>query len=59
MLRAHSENDDGCIEIAEQFPGMMPVRDSKAPDRLPIVVPRAAWSAFVTAVAATDGKLSA
>ncbi|MCC2280576.1 DUF397 domain-containing protein [Streptomyces sp. ET3-23] len=48
----YSENNGGCIEIAEQYSGVMPVRDSKDPNRAPIVVPRAAWSQFVNAAAA-------
>lgn len=48
----HSENDGGCVEIAEQFPGVMPIRDSKAPALPPIIIPRAAWSSFVATLAA-------
>ncbi|WP_171172485.1 DUF397 domain-containing protein [Streptomyces sp. I05A-00742] len=55
---SYCATNEGCIEIAEQFPDALPVRDSKDTDRPPIIVPRAAWSAFVTTVAATDGKLS-
>ncbi|MFI9721619.1 DUF397 domain-containing protein [Streptomyces sp. NPDC052396] len=54
-----STQGNQCLEIAEQYPGVMPVRDSKDPNRAPIVVPRAAWSSFVTAVAGTNGRLSA
>ncbi|MBH1933921.1 DUF397 domain-containing protein [Streptomyces sp. AV19] len=39
----HSENDGGCVEIAEQYPDVLPIRDSKAPGRTPIVVRRAVW----------------
>lgn len=47
---SYSTNGGGCIEVAEQFPGALPVRDSKAPRRTPIVVPRGAWVAFVNAL---------
>ncbi|MEU5191373.1 DUF397 domain-containing protein [Streptomyces klenkii] len=56
---SHSVNDGGCIEIAEQYPDVMPVRDSKDCSRTPMVVSRTAWGSFVTAVVATGGKLSA
>ncbi|MGI5340242.1 DUF397 domain-containing protein [Streptomyces sp. CA-181903] len=52
---SHSQNSASCIEIADQFPGILPIRDSKTPDRSPIVVPRAAWASFVTAVASGGG----
>ncbi|MGK5640801.1 DUF397 domain-containing protein [Streptomyces sp. URMC 126] len=55
---SYSAGNETCIEVAEQFPGVLPIRDSKTPDRPPIVVPRAAWSAFVTAVAAANGDLA-
>ncbi|MFH9425224.1 DUF397 domain-containing protein [Streptomyces sp. NPDC017529] len=35
------------MEIALDFPGVVPVRDSKVPDGPCLVVPVAAWSAFV------------
>ncbi|MCC3767642.1 DUF397 domain-containing protein [Streptomyces sp. UNOC14_S4] len=54
----HSQGGGGCVEIAEQYPGVTPVRDSKDTSRTPVVVPRAAWGRFVTAVVATHGDLS-
>ncbi|MGW1077192.1 DUF397 domain-containing protein [Streptomyces sp. NPDC002537] len=54
-----SVQGDSCLEIAEQYSDVMPVRDSKDKNRTPVVVPRAAWAQFVTAVAATHGDLSA
>ncbi|MBZ4322937.1 DUF397 domain-containing protein [Streptomyces huiliensis] len=53
---SHSYNDGSCVEIAEQFPDILPIRDSKAPERQPITVPRTAWASFVTAIAATGGE---
>ncbi|KNB51083.1 DUF397 domain-containing protein [Streptomyces caatingaensis] len=49
---SYSQSSSGCLEIAEQFPHTLPIRDSKAPDRAPVIVPRATWAAFVSA---TDG----
>ncbi|MEU3872725.1 MULTISPECIES: DUF397 domain-containing protein [Streptomyces] len=37
----------------------MHIRDSKDTSRTPIVVSRSAWAVFVTAVAVTNGNLSA
>lgn len=46
---------DGCVEVANQYPDLIPVRDSKlAPTRRPIIFHTAAWSAFITALAAAD-----
>ncbi|MFI9723572.1 DUF397 domain-containing protein [Streptomyces sp. NPDC052396] len=50
--------DDNCVEIADHLPGPIPVRDSKAPTGPALLIPPAAWSAFVTAVAATHSDLS-
>ncbi|GAA0433450.1 DUF397 domain-containing protein [Streptomyces luteireticuli] len=47
---SRSASGGGCVEIAEQFPDAMPIRDSKSPARPPILVPRGAWAAFVNAL---------
>ena len=39
-----------CVEVADGFPGVVPVRDSKVPEGAALVVPAAAWSAFVESV---------
>ncbi|MGA5134560.1 DUF397 domain-containing protein [Streptomyces olivoreticuli] len=44
------END--CVEVADGFPGFVPVRDSKAPDSPAIVLGSGAWSAFVAEIKA-------
>ncbi|MFJ9584722.1 DUF397 domain-containing protein [Streptomyces acidicola] len=36
-----------CVEITEDFPGLVPVRDSKNPLGPVLVVPAAVWDAFV------------
>lgn len=42
-------NQDGgnCIEVADGFPGAVPVRDSKVPGGPVLVVSAGAWSRFV------------
>ena len=50
-----SENGGNCIEIAADFPGVVPVRDSKNPQGPVLVIPANAWSAFVHAVKTDDG----
>ncbi|MGW7573485.1 DUF397 domain-containing protein [Streptomyces sp. NPDC054765] len=47
-----------CVETAANFPGLVPVRDSKtAPHGPALVIPAAAWSRFLAAV--KDDSLSA
>nr|WP_245239991.1 DUF397 domain-containing protein [Streptomyces erythrochromogenes] len=36
-----------CVEVADHFPGAVPVRDSKTPAGPVILVGNVAWSAFV------------
>ncbi|MBW1597881.1 DUF397 domain-containing protein [Streptomyces sp. JJ38] len=38
-----------CIEVADGVPGVVPVRDSKALNRHPLLFGAAPWEAFVTA----------
>ncbi|WP_112467748.1 DUF397 domain-containing protein [Streptomyces triticisoli] len=45
-------NGGECVEIAEDFPGAVPVRDSKNPHGPVVVVPVGAWDAFVNALKA-------
>ncbi|MFI0260250.1 DUF397 domain-containing protein [Streptomyces sp. NPDC017056] len=45
---SYSGNNGGdCIEVALAASGALPVRDSKVPDGPYLMVPAAAWSAFV------------
>ncbi|MGW3013692.1 DUF397 domain-containing protein [Streptomyces sp. NPDC001219] len=39
-----------CIEVADGFPGAVPVRDSKNPHGPACVFPEAGWASFVDAV---------
>ena len=44
-----------CVEVADGFPGVMPVRDSKTPEGPALVFPAGGWASFVAAV--RSGKL--
>ncbi|TVL89978.1 DUF397 domain-containing protein [Streptomyces sp. SAJ15] len=46
----YSTGGNGCIEITEQFPGVVPVRDSKNPEGPALVFSSDGWSSFVDAV---------
>jgi hypothetical protein len=39
-----------CVEVADGYPGLVPVRDSKTPAGRPLVFAAASWSAFVEGV---------
>ncbi|MEV6119118.1 DUF397 domain-containing protein [Streptomyces sp. NPDC052077] len=48
---SYSNMDGGdCVEVAEGLPGLVPVRDSKAPEGAVVVFPEAAWVPFVAAL---------
>ncbi|MFG2865239.1 DUF397 domain-containing protein [Streptomyces sioyaensis] len=51
-LKSSRSNGDGgyCVEVANDLPGIVPVRDSKDPHGPAIIFPATAWSTFVTAV---------
>ncbi|MFD0422814.1 DUF397 domain-containing protein [Streptomyces parvus] len=38
------------MQVADGFPGVVPVRDSKNPTGPALVVPAAAWSTFIAEV---------
>ncbi|MBC2904053.1 DUF397 domain-containing protein [Streptomyces cupreus] len=44
-----------CVEIADDHPGIVPVRDSKTPTARPLVFSAASWSVFVTGVKGEAG----
>lgn len=46
------QNGGNCIEVADGFPGAVPVRDSKDPHGPALVFAADAWSAFVAEVRA-------
>ncbi|MFF3596290.1 DUF397 domain-containing protein [Kitasatospora indigofera] len=53
----HSGGQNGCVEVADGYPDVTPVRDSKNPDGPALVFPAEAWQAFVAATA--TGEFSA
>ncbi|MEV7775641.1 DUF397 domain-containing protein [Kitasatospora sp. NPDC086791] len=51
---SHSQNGGSCVEVAPNYPGVVPVRDSKDPQGPALVFPAAEFAAFVNAV--RDGE---
>ncbi|MFI0908489.1 DUF397 domain-containing protein [Streptomyces sioyaensis] len=48
---SYSNGDGGaCIEVADGFPALVPVRDSKNPHGPALTFEATTWTAFVTAV---------
>lgn len=48
---SHSGASNGnCVEVADNLPGLVPVRDSKRPSGPVVVFPAAGWVPFVEAV---------
>ncbi|MGG7573058.1 DUF397 domain-containing protein [Streptomyces sirii] len=47
-------NGDGadCVEVSDDLPGLVPVRDSKNPEGGALILPAGAWRRFITAVKA-------
>ncbi len=43
-------NGGQCVEVAQNLPAIVAVRDSKDPAGAPLVVTRAAWAAFLGTV---------
>ncbi|MXM68490.1 DUF397 domain-containing protein [Streptomyces sp. HUCO-GS316] len=39
-----------CVEVADGYPGIVPVRDSKAPDGPLLVFAATSWASFLTRV---------
>ncbi|MGY4743668.1 DUF397 domain-containing protein [Streptomyces sp. ATMOS53] len=58
MWRKSSYSEGGandCVEIADGYPGIVPVRDSKTPTTRPLVFSGPSWSRFVAAVKGEAG----
>ncbi|SHI17358.1 DUF397 domain-containing protein [Streptomyces sp. 3214.6] len=56
--RKSSYSDGGannCVEVADGFPGIVPVRDSKSPTTRPLVFSGPSWSRFVAGVRGEAG----
>lgn len=48
-FKSSYSNEDGgnCVEVAHNIPGLVPVRDSKAPQGPALILTAAAWAPFV------------
>ncbi|MEW1721286.1 DUF397 domain-containing protein [Streptomyces sp. NPDC093109] len=50
---SHSNTNGGnCVEITEDFPGVVPVRDSKNPTGPALMIPAATWTTFIATLKA-------
>ncbi len=50
---SYSNGDGGeCVEIADNLPGLVPVRDSKNPGGPAILFPAGSWAAFIASLKA-------
>lgn len=47
---SYSGAQGNCIEVADGFPDVVPVRDSKAPHGPVLIFSNAGWSSFVSAL---------
>lgn len=48
---SYSNQDGGdCVEVADNHPGAVPVRDSKNPEGPALVFPTHAWAAFINSL---------
>ncbi|MFI9721552.1 DUF397 domain-containing protein [Streptomyces sp. NPDC052396] len=45
-----SNSSSNCVEVSDDFPGIVPVRDSKDPSGPALLIPSGAWSSFVSSV---------
>ncbi|MYW64781.1 DUF397 domain-containing protein [Streptomyces sp. SID8379] len=52
----YSNGDGGeCVEVADNLPGIVPVRDSKNPGGPTLVVRAAAWAPFIGSLKGDKG----
>ncbi|MGW3494591.1 DUF397 domain-containing protein [Streptomyces sp. NPDC001020] len=52
---SYSNSDGGqCVEVAQNLPSVVPVRDSKDPDRGALVFEAAVWARFIGDVKRAD-----
>ncbi|MFI9361973.1 DUF397 domain-containing protein [Kitasatospora sp. NPDC053057] len=49
-----SANQGNCVEVSDDFPGIVPVRDSKDPNGPALAFPADAWRAFIAAIKDRD-----
>ncbi|WP_405688498.1 DUF397 domain-containing protein [Streptomyces sp. NBC_00057] len=45
-----NSNGGECVEIADAFPGIIPVRDSKHPTGPALLIPTSAWNDFIASL---------
>ncbi|MEU8561930.1 DUF397 domain-containing protein [Streptomyces cyaneofuscatus] len=46
---SYSNSDGGqCVEVSDDFPGVVPVRDSKRPEGPAVIFGTSAWAAFLS-----------
>ncbi|MGA5467390.1 DUF397 domain-containing protein [Streptomyces arboris] len=43
-------NGGECVQVSDDFPGLIPVRDSKNPTGPALVLRAAAWDAFISSI---------
>ncbi|GAA1354023.1 hypothetical protein GCM10009612_15600 [Streptomyces beijiangensis] len=47
----YSNGEGGdCVEVSDGHPGIVPVRDSKAPEGPALLIPAKSWTAFVASL---------
>lgn len=52
---SYSNGDGGtCVEVADNRPGLVPVRDSKNPHGPALLIPGRAWTAFIKGIKGGD-----
>jgi Domain of unknown function (DUF397) len=44
---SYSSQDGNCVEVARNLPGLVAIRDSRAPDGAKLVVSQETWRAFL------------
>ncbi|SFD58756.1 DUF397 domain-containing protein [Streptomyces aidingensis] len=47
---SYSGVENGCLEVRDDVMESVPVRDSKDPEGADLIIPNAAWQAFVNLV---------
>jgi hypothetical protein len=51
---SYSSNTGNCVEVAQNLPGVVAVRDSKNPDGPALVLTAGQWRAFVSGARASE-----
>ncbi len=51
---SYSSQSGNCVEVANNLPGLIAVRDSKAPDGAKLVVSQESWQAFLKACVSSN-----